>query len=82
MVDGNRTAALPDITSASKKTSKPRTRSQLDQETKDETGRLMAKDASDVRRRIAFDAETYLALDRLAKDRMVEPAGAGGRSVS
>ena len=30
----------------------------------------MAKDASDVRRRIAFDAETYLALDRLAKDRM------------
>jgi hypothetical protein len=30
----------------------------------------MARDASDVRRRIAFDAETYLALDRLAKDRM------------
>jgi hypothetical protein len=30
----------------------------------------MAKHASEVRRRIAFDVETYLALDRLAKDRM------------
>jgi hypothetical protein len=30
----------------------------------------MAKDANEVRRRIAFDAETYVALDRLAKDRM------------
>jgi hypothetical protein len=30
----------------------------------------MAKDANEVRRRIAFDTETYLALDRLAKDRM------------
>jgi hypothetical protein len=29
----------------------------------------MAKDG-EVRRRIAFDGETYLALDRLAKDRM------------
>jgi hypothetical protein len=30
----------------------------------------MVKDASEVRRRIAFDSETYFALDRLAKDRM------------
>jgi hypothetical protein len=30
----------------------------------------MARDSSDVRRRIAFDAETYVAIDRLAKDRM------------
>jgi hypothetical protein len=30
----------------------------------------MANDANEVRRRIAFDTETYLALDRLAKDRM------------
>jgi hypothetical protein len=30
----------------------------------------MAKDVGEVRRRVAFDAETYLALDRLAKDRM------------
>jgi hypothetical protein len=30
----------------------------------------VAKDSSEVRRRIAFDSETYLALDRLAKDRM------------
>jgi hypothetical protein len=30
----------------------------------------MAKDANEMRRRIAFDAETYLALDRLARDRM------------
>jgi hypothetical protein len=30
----------------------------------------MARDEG-VRRRIAFDAETYLALDRLSKDRMV-----------
>jgi hypothetical protein len=30
----------------------------------------MVKDASEVRRRIALDSETYLALDRLAKDRM------------
>jgi hypothetical protein len=31
----------------------------------------MAKDGGEVRRRIAFDEGTYLALDRLAKDRMV-----------
>jgi hypothetical protein len=31
----------------------------------------MAKDAGEVRRRIAFEEGTYLALDRLAKDRMV-----------
>ena len=30
----------------------------------------MVKDAREVRRRIAFDSETYFALDRLAKDRM------------
>jgi len=30
----------------------------------------MARDGEGVRRRIAFDNETYLALDRLAKDRM------------
>jgi hypothetical protein len=30
----------------------------------------MVKDASEVRRRIAFDGETYSAIDRLAKDRM------------
>jgi hypothetical protein len=30
----------------------------------------MANDPNEVRRRIAFDTETYLALDRLAKDRM------------
>ena len=30
----------------------------------------MARDSSEVRRRIAFDGETYVALDRLAKDRM------------
>jgi hypothetical protein len=30
----------------------------------------VAKDSSEVRRRIAFDGETYLALDRMAKDRM------------
>ena len=34
-----------------------------------QTGGVMAKDG-EVRRRIAFDAETYVALDRLAKDRM------------
>jgi hypothetical protein len=30
----------------------------------------MTKDGDGVRRHIAFDMETYLALDRLAKDRM------------
>jgi len=33
----------------------------------------MANDANEVRRRIAFDTETYVALDRLAKDRMASP---------
>jgi hypothetical protein len=32
---------------------------------------MMAQDAGEVRRRIAFDEATYLALDRLGKDRMV-----------
>ena len=31
----------------------------------------MARETDSVRRRIAFDAETWAALDRLAKDRMV-----------
>jgi hypothetical protein len=30
----------------------------------------MPRDTNEVRRRIAFDTETYVALDRLAKDRM------------
>jgi hypothetical protein len=30
----------------------------------------MPRDPGEVRRRIAFDAETYVAFDRLAKDRM------------
>jgi hypothetical protein len=31
----------------------------------------MARDPNGVRRRISFDAQTFAALDRLAKDRMV-----------
>jgi hypothetical protein len=31
----------------------------------------MARDTDEIRKRIAFDLETWLALDRLAKDRMV-----------
>jgi hypothetical protein len=30
----------------------------------------MARDRDEIRKRIAFDPETWLALDRLAKDRM------------
>jgi hypothetical protein len=32
----------------------------------------MARDTDEIRKRIAFDRETWHALDRLAKDRMVE----------
>ena len=32
----------------------------------------MARDADEIRKRIAFDVETWHAVDRLAKDRMVE----------
>jgi hypothetical protein len=40
------------------------------EETENKTDRLMPKDSSEVGRRIALDGETFLALDRLAKDRM------------
>ena len=32
----------------------------------------MARDSHDIRKRIGFDTETWHALDRLAKDRMLD----------
>jgi len=67
---GNRAAALRS-SSSSTKTARPRTRkaSAKKRGTRNEASGVTTK-GGEVRRRIAFDAETYLALDRLAKDRM------------
>ena len=64
---GNRIAALR--SSASKKRARSKS-SRRSASAKRKS--LMARDADGIRKRIAFDIETWQAVDRLAKDRMVD----------